>query len=514
MSKLRVFVGSSLEASDEDKLVRRILEDNGIEPITWKNVFNVGEFSLDSLINISEKVHGAIIISTPDDKVWYRGTEIFAPRDNILFEMGLFIKALGAKHVALIFCKDFDGKSPKMPTDINGMNVIFFEKNKSVANETHLEKWIYQFKQFSHPLYFHLVDAISILKDNFHKIPDSWIDEIKNYILNPFEEMSKAALLGDFVLNTNQYYDSVLSKLGTASISSTIRAISLVSPDVWTNNPHQKRFYEYNVAAKKRGATIRRLFVASDELIFDHWTIIQQQIRDGFEIKTVHPRIFSEYTKLDDSISFEDSTDIRYYKTIQFYDNPFKLKGARLILNNITCRDHINSFDEVWKVAKIPSNPKFQVKKSLQPPGLTMKVFDLPHEVVTCKEAASARKIPLVNELKTLILQTPSGFIAAHLPADGELSLRAVKKELEIKNIKIAEPEQIATIGLQAGTVSAVLNPVWDLPHFISRRLLSLKFVMTNNGTKTGYFKFDPLILLDATQRIVGNFERPEKETE
>ena len=143
-----------------------------------------------------------------------------------------------------------------------------------------------------------------------------------------------------------------------------------------------------------------------------------------------------------------------------------------------------------------------------------MTALGLPYEVVTCEEAAAARDIPLANELKTLILQTPSGFVAAHLPADGELSLRAVKNELEVKNVKVADPEQIATIGLQSGTVSAVLNPVWNMPHLISKRLLSLDFVMTNNGTKMGYFKFDPVIMLNANSTIIGNFEKQNKENE
>ena len=506
MNKLKIFVGSSLEAKNEDKFVRRVLEENDIEAITWRDIFHTGEYNLDSLLNITQKIHGATIISTPDDKIWYRGSESLAPRDNILFEMGLFIKALGRKHVGLIFCKDEVGHSPKIPTDIHGLNVIFFEKGKIAANETNLEKWIHKFKQSSHPMYFHLTDAFSILKDNFNKIPEAWIDEIKNYILHPFEEMSKGALVGEFILNTNQYYDSVLTRLTVASPQTTIRAISLVDPEVWKSEPQQRRFFEFNVQAKKNGAKIQRLFLATDNQISHHWTIIQEQLKSGIEVKTIHPRIFSEHTNLDDSIMFEEPQEMRCYKSIQFYDNPFKFKGARLILNQTICREQINSFDQVWKVARKPIEPIFEKEKKNDPPGLKMKFKTLGQEVVTCEEAAKARKIPLTNELKTLILQTPSGFIAAHLPGDGILNLREVKNTLEIKDIKIADPEQIDKIGLQSGTVCALLNPVWDMPHLISKRLLSLKYVMTNNGTKTGYFEFDPVIITNTRSRIIGNF--------
>lgn len=510
--KLKVFVASSLEAKQEDQFIRTILENNNINAITWRDIFHTGEFGLESLLNISERVHGSIIISTCDDKIWYRGTESIAPRDNILFEMGLFINALGLKHVALVFCKNESGECPKIPTDIHGLNVIFFEKDKRARNETLLEGWLYKFKQASHPMYFHISDAVSILEDNFHRIPEPWIDEIKKFILHPFEEMSKRALLGEFSLNTTQYYDSVLTRLEHANPNTKIRAISLILPAIWKNDPHQRRFFEFNVRAKKNGARIQRLFIATDEQIDEHWTIIQEQVKNGFNIKTIHPRIFSDYTKLDDSIMFETPHEKCCYKTTQFYDNPYKLKGARLQLNESICKEQIDAFDNVWNLAKEPELVKFQTTKHNHPPGLGMKSHKTDYEVVSCEEAANARKVPLGNELKTLILQTPSELVAAHLPGDGELNLRAIKNTLDVKDIKIANPEDIAKIGLESGTVSAVLEPVWSMPHLISRRLLSLSYVTTNNKTKKGYFKFDPVILLDATSRIVGNFERLEND--
>jgi len=510
--KLNVFVASSIEAKQEDQFVRSVLENNKINAITWKDSFHPGEFGLESLLNITEQVHGAIIISTCDDKIWYRGTESMAPRDNILFEMGLFIKALGLKHVALVFCRNERGESPKIPTDILGLNVIFFEKDKRVGNETLLERWLRKFKQASHPMYFHLSDAVSILEDNFHRIPESWIDEIKNYILHPFEEMSKGALLGEFALNTTQYYDSVLTRLEQANSNTKIRAISLISPEVWKNDPHQRRFLEFNIRAKKNGARIQRLFIATDEQIDEHWTIIQEQVKNGFNIKTIHPRIFSDYTKLDDSIMFETPDEKCCYKTTQFFDNPYKLRGARLQLNESICKEQIETFDNVWKVAKAPELIKFHTTKHKQPPGLRMKSYKTDYEVVSCEEAAKARNVPLGNELKTLILQTPSGLVAAHLPGDGELNLRAVKNNLDVKDIKIANPEVITKIGLESGTVSAVLEPVWSMPHLISKRLLSLSYVTTNNKTKTGYFRFEPFVLLNVVSSIVDDFERFENE--
>ena len=46
------------------------------------------------------------------------------------------------------------------------------------------------------------------------------------------------------------------------------------------------------------------------------------------------------------------------------------------------------------------------------------------------------------------------------------------------------------------------------MPHLISRRLLTMSKVMTNNGTFTGYFEFDPAVLAEASDVIVDHFEK------
>ena len=56
-----------------------------------------------------------------------------------------------------------------------------------------------------------------------------------------------------------------------------------------------------------------------------------------------------------------------------------------------------------------------------------LKVYSLSCSVITCKEAASAKKIPLKNELKSLVLTTSNGLYLLHLPGDKKANLRTVK---------------------------------------------------------------------------------------
>ena len=142
------------------------------------------------------------------------------------------------------------------------------------------------------------------------------------------------------------------------------------------------------------------------------------------------------------------------------------------------------------------------------PPGLRLEVFQLAEPVVTCAEAAAAKCIALEHELKTLVLWTTLGYAALHVPGDAEASLRAVKRRLEVPEARLATPEELSSLGLSDGTVSAVLDPVWNMPHLISKRVLTLAFVSTNNGTLTGFFRFAPALLLEAVSVTRGSFER------
>jgi prolyl-tRNA editing enzyme YbaK/EbsC (Cys-tRNA(Pro) deacylase) len=140
-------------------------------------------------------------------------------------------------------------------------------------------------------------------------------------------------------------------------------------------------------------------------------------------------------------------------------------------------------------------------------PGLGLASQPLDREVVSCVEAAAAKRIPLRHELKSLVLDTSRGTVVVHIPGDMQLSLRKVKRQLTVEEAFVAPPERMAALGLIPGTVCAVLDPVWSLPALVSRAVLSLDFVSTNNGTRCGYFRFAPEILLTAASVTLGRFE-------
>lgn len=510
MNKIKIFIGASSEASNEKLQVLKILEKfPTVQPISWEEIFTAGEFGLESLLRIKNHVDAAILIATHDDKSWYRGTEGFTPRDNILFELGMFMGSLGRLKVGLIVVKDVNENSPRIPTDLNGYNYIGFTEGKNATNEDQLNKWLLKLqnnfdlkrKEFKLPF--------DPLIEEYPFLPESWKDEIQNYIFYPYDRLSRNAIRGEFTLNIPQYYNSLFSSINNAKEESIVRAVSVLSEQFWEDDPFQQQYINLNIQATKRGVKIKRLFVTNRGIHSGLWKIIQKQLDNQIEVRVINSRIFSRFIHLDDVVIIQDKFDMRSYTSNQILDASNRLKSANLNLNINSCQDKINEFDSVWSMAELPKPSMVQIKQAISEPiGLTLETFNLEKDVITCQEAALARNVPLKNELKTMILSTSDGFIAVHIPGDGTISLRAIKNVLEVKNAYVAPPEELYKLELSPGTVSAVLNPVWDMPNLISKRVLTQDFVTTNNGTRRQYFKFDPIRLLESSKHLVGQFEK------
>lgn len=131
---------------------------------------------------------------------------------------------------------------------------------------------------------------------------------------------------------------------------------------------------------------------------------------------------------------------------------------------------------------------------------------NLEYEVFTCKEAADIKKIPLKNELKTMILTTTKGYVAVHLRGDMKVNLREVKNILNCKEAYLCSLKELEEMGLSVGTVNPFNEYVWYMHHLISKDILSMKYVSTNNGTRKGYYLFSPKVLLLTKKHYLGKF--------
>ena len=76
------------------KIKRQFENDPDITAVVWNESreFQLGESVLESLMEVKGHYDFAILVFNPDDKVESRGVTQEATRDNVLFELGLFIK--------------------------------------------------------------------------------------------------------------------------------------------------------------------------------------------------------------------------------------------------------------------------------------------------------------------------------------------------------------------------------------------------------------------------------------
>jgi CAP12/Pycsar effector protein, TIR domain len=122
--KPRVFVGSSSEFGEHAEAAKRILEEGRTLSVTyWKDEFGAAgpQTAIEVLTKAAEEKYDfAVFILSPDDIRTLRGETSPVPRDNVIFEMGLFIGALGRECVFLITP---DKRDSKLPGDLGGINI-------------------------------------------------------------------------------------------------------------------------------------------------------------------------------------------------------------------------------------------------------------------------------------------------------------------------------------------------------------------------------------------------------
>ena len=117
-----LFIGCSSEALPIAKAIESRMSEDGITVRLWTTgVFRASNFTLESLETALSHSDFAALVLSPDDEVTSRDETLAAPRDNVVFELGLFMGALGHARTFLIR----PGKAEiKMPTDLAGLTAL------------------------------------------------------------------------------------------------------------------------------------------------------------------------------------------------------------------------------------------------------------------------------------------------------------------------------------------------------------------------------------------------------
>ena len=129
MKKPRIFLGSSGKQVKLLQAIRRGLEDVAdVEP--WTTTFNPGRSTLDRLVELSREVDFAAFVFAQDDWTTTEAAEPgqASPRDNVVFEAGLFGGALGIRRTFILHAK-----GSKLPSDLPGLTSVRYDTATSPA---------------------------------------------------------------------------------------------------------------------------------------------------------------------------------------------------------------------------------------------------------------------------------------------------------------------------------------------------------------------------------------------
>ena len=126
--KPRLFLGSAAEALPVIKAIQAGLQFENVVVTTWGDgVFSPGSFTLETLEAQVQNADFALMAFTPDDVTRSRRKQTDSPRDNVVFELGLFMGALGRRRT---FVAQQRGAELKMPSDLKGLTTLLYQPGK------------------------------------------------------------------------------------------------------------------------------------------------------------------------------------------------------------------------------------------------------------------------------------------------------------------------------------------------------------------------------------------------
>jgi hypothetical protein len=130
--KPRVFIVSSKEGLDVARAMQSEL-DNWAETTIWSQaVFTPSSTALDDLIRISGEYDFGVFVFSFEDIVKIRDQEYRSTRDNVVFELGIFIGKLGKERTFLVTPETQNNFH--LPTDLIGLTYLTFDSERTDGN--------------------------------------------------------------------------------------------------------------------------------------------------------------------------------------------------------------------------------------------------------------------------------------------------------------------------------------------------------------------------------------------
>lgn len=131
---MRVFIASSSEQIEVAKSVAAALQSSQLETKVWdEETFDFSDSYIESLEKELDRADFAVVIFTADDSANVRNKKVNLPRDNVIFELGLFTGRLGRKRCFFVI-DEMSGT--EVASDLSGINYVKFYRDSALTDSS------------------------------------------------------------------------------------------------------------------------------------------------------------------------------------------------------------------------------------------------------------------------------------------------------------------------------------------------------------------------------------------
>jgi CRP/FNR family transcriptional regulator, cyclic AMP receptor protein len=126
-AKIRMFIISSAEALEIARTIQNAFEHDFTVIVWTDGVFRASWYPIESLERELDRSDFAVAVAQPDDITEMRGKSAATTRDNVIFELGMFIGRIGRQRSFLVEPR---GEEVKLPSDLSGITTLGYKYDK------------------------------------------------------------------------------------------------------------------------------------------------------------------------------------------------------------------------------------------------------------------------------------------------------------------------------------------------------------------------------------------------
>jgi tetratricopeptide (TPR) repeat protein len=367
MSRPKIFIGSSVEGLTIAYAVQQNLTHDAEITVWDQGVFELSQTTIESLVAVLEKSDFAIFVFSPDDILKIRKKEFLSVRDNVIFELGLFIGKLG-RHRSFIVMPD----KPlfHIPTDLLGVNAGKYDTSRTDGS----------FQAATGPVSHQIrtqIKKMGLLLDTLSEAV-SQKEASDDVITENQKETNWGSLFFD------KKYEAALELLNK-EIDETTEELKKKELIIW------KIYVEYNIDSKKGRSLILEKIKDEPEDKFSYTTISKFLLWEN-ELTLAH-KIISE------GLAKFKNDDVLIYRKSEYLEKIGKTDEAIELLLNLKYQD-----DEVLVTRLAELYESLEVKKMDEAFNVIKKAYN-----------ANPTSEQLSFKLARLAQETEKNEIALHL---------------------------------------------------------------------------------------------------